>query len=166
MSQVYPLDAEVDIASGLIDKIEQMLVNSTPPDYNRGLQEELRPLRQTLALTALAIDAYRSTPLGQSLVTSINPEVERCCAVLQELFDSIRSCRRSMFATYIRNLWCRVWWSGWDEDDFTSLRTELLKIQKSLEESLMALHSYVPFTSYDLIHGCQLKYYFTINAKH
>ena len=149
IAQVYPLDTEVNVTSGLIDKIEQMLVDSTlagPPDCNRGLREELRPLRQTLTLTALAINAYRSTPLGQSLATSINPEVERCCAVLQELFDSIRSCRQSMFATYIRDLWYHVWWSGLEEDEFASLRMELLKIRKSLEGSLMALHSYVPFT--------------------
>lgn len=146
IAQVYPLDAEVNIASGLIDKIEQMLVDSTPPDCNRGLREELQPLRQTLTLTGIANKAYRSTPLGQSLATSINPEVERCCAVLQELFDSIRSCRQSMFATYIRDLWYHVWWSGWEEDEFASLRMELLKIRKSLEGSLMALHSYVPFT--------------------
>jgi hypothetical protein len=146
ITQMHPLDAEVNTASSLIDKIEQILVDSTgPPDNNRGLQEELRPLRQTLALTGLAINAYRSTPLGQSLVSSINPEVERCCTVLQELFDSIRSCRQSMFATYIRDLWYHVWWSGWDEDEFASLRMKLLNIRKSLEGLLMALHSYVPF---------------------
>src|ERR1700729_1696071 len=59
ITQVYPLDVEVNTASGLIDKIEQMLVDSTgPPDYNRGLRAELRPLRQTLVLTGLAINVY------------------------------------------------------------------------------------------------------------
>ncbi|KIM74459.1 hypothetical protein PILCRDRAFT_14367 [Piloderma croceum F 1598] len=46
-----------------------------------------------------------------------------------------------MFATYIRDLWYHVWWSGWDEDEFASLRMKLLEIRKSLEGSLMALHS-------------------------
>lgn len=146
---MYPLDAQVNNVSGLIDKIEQMLVDPTrPPDYNHGLQEELRPLRQTLALTGLAINAYRYTPLGQSLANSINPEVEQCCTVLQELFDSLRSCRRSMFTTYIHDLWYHVWRSGWDEDEFTSLRMKLVKIRKSLEGLLMALHSYVIFVSH------------------
>jgi hypothetical protein len=139
----------VKVASGLIEKIEQLVVDRTePPDSYRGLQEQLGSLHLTLTLAGLAIKAYKSTPLGRSLASSINPEVERCCVVLQELFDGIKTCRRSLFATYIRDLWYNVWWSGWDEDEFASFRMNLLEIQKALVGFLMALHSYVPFISH------------------
>jgi hypothetical protein len=132
-----------DIAFGLIDTIKQLMADRTTIDSDHHLKHDLDTLRQTLTLARLAIDLFRSTPLGRSLAGCINPEVDRCCTVLQELLDSIRTYRQGLFTTYIRDLWYHVWWSGWGEDEFLSLRTKLLENQKSLEGFLMALQSYV-----------------------
>jgi hypothetical protein len=134
-----------DIAFGLIDKIEQLMADRAI-DNDHHLKHDLDTLRQLLTLTRLAIDVFRPTPLGRSLAECIDLEVERCCTVLQELLDSIRTYRQGLFATYIRDLWYNVWWSGWGEDELLSLRTKLLENRKSLEGFLMALQSYVlPF---------------------
>lgn len=135
-----------DIASGLIDTIEQLLADRTAIDSDHHLKHDLDTLRQTLTLATLAIDFFRSTPLGRSLTGCMNPEIERCCTVLRELLNSIRTYRQGLFATYIRDLWYHVWWSGWGEDEFSALRNKLLENRKSLEGFLMALQSYVlPF---------------------
>ena len=153
LTQAYRFETgcTCDIASGLIDTIEQLMADRTAIDSDHHLKHDLDTLRQTLTLARLALNFFRSTPLGRSLAGCINPEVERCCTVLQELLDSIRIYRQGLFATYIRDLWYHVWWSGWGEDEFLALRTKLLENRKSLEGFLMALQSYVlPFFSMNI----------------
>jgi hypothetical protein len=130
------------IAASLIGKIEELLVDRTETtDNDRELKDELELLRQTLTLTRLGIQTFEYTPLGRNLAESINPELERCCVLLQQLFDSFDSCRQGLFPTFIWHLWRYVWWSGCEMDGRASLRTQLSAHRILLGGCLMALNS-------------------------
>jgi hypothetical protein len=131
-----------DVASNLIDKIQELLADRTElTDNDRALRSELETLRQILFLIGLAVQTFEYTPLGQNLAKSINPQVEQCCEVLQNLFDSIRSCRQGLFPTYIWSLWRAVWWSGCEIDGQASLRVKLSAHRMLLGKCLRALNS-------------------------
>jgi hypothetical protein len=126
----------------LIDKIEQLLADDADfTDNNRALKNELTFLRQTLSLTGLAIQTFEYTPLGQNLADSIKPEVEQCCTILQELYDSISNCRQGLLPTFIWSLWRHVWWNGYGADGQALLRTRLSARRILLGGCLMALNS-------------------------
>src|ERR1700691_2716492 len=76
-----------NIAAKLMVEIVQLLINcgENEDDY-RILELELESLRQTMRLTHLAMQAYEHTPLSRNLASSIIPEVEQICTVLQKLF--------------------------------------------------------------------------------
>ena len=132
-----PID---NVAAGLINKIQQLLLNHIDlSDDGRRLQTELETLRQTLTLVTLAVETYEFTPVGRNLANVISPEVEKCCATLQELFNSIDTCRRGLFSTFICDLWRRVWWSGCDGQIL--LRTKLSAHRILLGGCLKALNS-------------------------
>jgi hypothetical protein len=143
--RTYPFEtgSAGDVAVRLIDKIGQLLVDprTETSDSDRELKAELDSLLQTLNLTRLAIQTYEYTPVGRNLAISINPEVERCCAVLQDLFDSIDSCHQGLFATTIQWFWRSVWWSGCEMDGRVLLQTKLSAHRILLGGCLMALNS-------------------------
>ena len=131
-----------DVAAALIIKIVQLLIDHRgSPNVNRALKLELEMLHQILTLTGLAIQTYAYTPLGQSLANNIIPKVEACCAVLEELFHKINTCRQGLYPTSIGNLWHQVWRSGNEVDGVSSLRARLSTHQRSLGEFLVALNS-------------------------
>jgi hypothetical protein len=134
-----PIDS---VAAGLIDKIQQLLVDRIDlSDDDRRLNTELETLRQTLTLSRLALETFEFTPVGRNLANTISPEVEQCCAALQELFNSIDNCRRGLFSTFICNLWRRIWWSGCDMDGLISLREKLSAHRILLGGCLKAMNS-------------------------
>jgi hypothetical protein len=133
-----------DIAATLIIKIVQLLIsNGALSGEIQRFREELETLHKTLTLTGLATQTYQHTPVGRIVANVVIPEVDRCCVVLQILFHKINSFRQVLHPTSIRHLWHQVWWGGWADDEFASMRAKLLDVQKSLAGCLMALHSYV-----------------------
>ncbi|KIM74240.1 hypothetical protein PILCRDRAFT_709571 [Piloderma croceum F 1598] len=132
----------VDIAVGLIIRIARLLVDHEDPSNNRrDLKLELKLLYQTLTLTGLAIQEYNDRPLGQSLVNTIAPEVERSITVLSELLDKISGTGQGLLHTSISDLWRQVWWSRWAGDELASLKVELSHIRRLLGGFLSALNS-------------------------
>jgi hypothetical protein len=131
-----------DIAAKLVVEVMQLLINrgENEDDY-RILELELESLRQTMTLTHIAMQAYEHTPLSRSLASSIIPEVEQICTVLQKLFDRISNDHQRPDSTSIRDVWSQVWRSGCEDDGLASLRTELQGRQKTLGEFLVALNS-------------------------
>jgi hypothetical protein len=130
------------IASGLIDEIDELLADRTAStDDDRGLKDELESLRQTITFTGLAMETFYYTPLGKNLASSIRPQLEQCCVVLRELFDSMHSCRQGLFSTSIWNLWHRIWWSGCEMTGQASLRNKLSHHRILLCRCLKALDS-------------------------
>jgi hypothetical protein len=128
----------------LIIKIVQLLISRKELSGEiRRFKEELETLHNTLTLTGFAIQIYQHTPVERIVTKVVIPEVDRCCAVLQILFYKINRFRQLLHPTSIHHLWHQVWRGGWADDEFTSLRTMLLEVQKSLVGFLMAFHSYV-----------------------
>ena len=137
----YGADLVGDIATSLIVKILQLLINRRESSDDRALVQELKTLQQTLTLVGLAIQTYEYTPLGRNLVNNIIPEVEQCCVVLEELFHKINIYREGLYPTSIRNLWHQVRRSGSEVDGLSLLRARLSVHQRSLSEFLVALNS-------------------------
>jgi hypothetical protein len=103
---VYPFEigSTGDLACGFIHKIKDLLADRAEPiNDDHEWNDELESLRQTLILTELARQTFEYTPLGRNLAKCIYPNVEQCCAVLQQLFNDIHSsgCRQaqSLFST-------------------------------------------------------------------
>jgi hypothetical protein len=133
-----------DAATGLVVAIIQLLVDrGETKDNYRILELELELLRQILTLTALAIQTFENTPLGQNLANSIDIEVAQICMVLQELFYKINSYREGLSSTSICAMWYQVWRKGREVDGLALLRMKLSDRQKSLCGFLVALNSYV-----------------------
>jgi hypothetical protein len=133
----------VDIATGLIVKIMQLLINHGAFSENcQDLKHDLQSLYQLLALTGLATEAYRFTPLGHNLAGAINPEIQQCRMLLQDVLDKAQSCQLALNATRINGLWGQVWSRGWDRAELASLRIKLATHRESFRRFLMALHSY------------------------
>jgi hypothetical protein len=133
-----------DIAAALVIKIVQLLISSGELSSEiRLFKKELETLHDTLTLTGFAIQTYQHTPVERIVANVVIPEVDRCCAVLQILFHKINIFRQVLHPTSIHHLWHQVWWGGWVDDEFASLRTMLLDVRKSLAGFLMAFHSYV-----------------------
>lgn len=107
----------------------------------KALKPELELLYQISFLSVLGIKSYQYTQLGQSLAQLINPELDRCIVVLQELFFAIDSYRQGLWFTYIRPFWPLVWRSGWEEDELASWRNKLAACRTSLGTCVMALRS-------------------------
>jgi hypothetical protein len=135
----------VDITTGLIATI-LCLFRGGPSLEHQHLEIELKWLCQSLLLTRMAVLGYTHTPLGPGLAKTINPEVERCQAVLQELLNGFKGTWQGLESTSISNLWPQVWWSG--DDD---LRIKLAACRKSTDVFLMALNSY-GFYSFFICH--------------
>ena len=134
----------IDSGIGLIVQITNLLIDHRDSsNTQRDLAVELKSLHQTLTLTGFAIQEYEDRPLGQSLAHMIAPSIERCCAVLQELFDRVSGTLLGLDLTRISDLWRPVWWGRWDGDELASLKKTLAEIRRLLESFLMALHSYV-----------------------
>jgi hypothetical protein len=111
----------------------------------RQLERALTSLCQSLYLTNLAILAYECSPLGQSLMKSICPEVELCCEVLGETLDKIIHYRENLKSTKIGSLWRHVWWNSRNAGELIPLRIQLSSHHEALNMFLVALNSYVCF---------------------
>jgi hypothetical protein len=125
----------VEITTGLIAKLLCLFRGGSSLEYQH-LEIELKLLCQSLLLTRAAVLGYTDTPLGPNLAKTINPEVERCQAVLRELFDGVKGTWQGLESTSISNLWPQVWWRGDNE-----LGIKLAACRKSTDAFLMALNS-------------------------
>jgi hypothetical protein len=137
----YEANSGSDVAARLIVDIVQLLMDRGFSDCYQDLKQELEVLHQTLTLTELAIQAYEYTPLGRNLANIFGEEAKRCSVVLRELLDTMNGCRRGLDPTRINHLWSRVWWSGYDVNEWSSLRLKLSAHQRSLCVCLKALNS-------------------------
>jgi hypothetical protein len=117
----------------------QSLRASNASDQFHVLKGDLNTLQQTLVLTGLATDAYRSTPLGRILANNIGKETAHCIEVLQELLSTIKAYQTSVRSISILVLWSRVPGSG----EIRMWREKLSACQKSLGECLQVLDSCV-----------------------
>jgi hypothetical protein len=124
--------------------LTQMLPESS--DYYLDLKQQLDSLHQILTLTEFAVQAYENTPLGHSLATAINQEVELCDVVLQELFETVNGYRQG-FSVW--HSWSRILWRG---SEIASLTPRLSARQQALEGCLKALDS-IPWQELD----CELR---------
>ena len=132
-----------DLAANLLAEIMRLLrcLREFADDYG-DLQDLLfKPLHQTLFLTGIGIRAFEDTPLGPNLTASINPEVEKCCVLFKDIFDSIGR-YQVLRETSIRNLWPRVLWSG---SKVHELAWKLNAHRSSLGQFVVALNSYISF---------------------
>lgn len=125
----------VGISTDLIAKIVCLLRGGSSLQYQH-LEIELNLLVQSLFLTRDAVLGYKSTPLGSSLAKTVNPAVERCQVVLQEMFNGVEPIWQALEPTSIGSLWARVFWSG----DY-ELGIKLSACRKSTDVFLMALNS-------------------------
>jgi hypothetical protein len=136
----------IDPATSLVEQITHFLLGRRRSTNNRqDLTLELESLYQTLTLIKLTIQKYNDTPLGQSLVNVITPEIKLCSTTLQKLLNSFNDTRLDLSITTVGGLLRRIWWSEWDGHEFASLRKKLLSSRYSLLSLLIALHSYVLF---------------------
>ena len=138
-------------AVDLIDRIIDILMGNR---YSwNGLLDlalEFESLQKTSILTRVTIQKYDHTPLDHRLASVVNPQALQCCFVLQELFDSVDGTWLGLNFTRIGDLWCQVWRSRWDGDEFASSRKKLTENRQSLQGVLMALHSYI----FLVLHAC------------
>lgn len=129
-----------DLASNLIVDITNLLQSlaAFSVDYRYLQKLVLKPLHQTLFLTGIALQVYQDTPLGPSLVSSINSTVQQCCTILQSMLHSTHRYRNILCSTPIRDLWPRVLWSGYEVHVLT---WKLTAHQRALGQFLGALNS-------------------------
>jgi hypothetical protein len=135
---------DVDTATGLIDEITCFLIGRKRSWSNRrDLVAELESLHQLLTLTNLTIQKYGNTPLGQSLVNMIDPEIKQCSAALQKLVDSVNGTWLDFTITNVSGFWRRIWCGELGGDKLASLRKQLSHSRQSLQVLLVTLDSYV-----------------------
>lgn len=103
------------------------------------LAMEVRSLQQVLILTNVALKRYESTPLGETLVHCILPEVAQCHLVLQQLSHKVESCRQALTSTTISTLWKRVVWAA--SGEALSVSAKLSGHRMKLALLLMSLNS-------------------------
>jgi len=129
-----------DAVCNLIVEITRLLVDLTKfsIDYRYLQTLLLKPLRQTLFLTGLAVQAYEDTPLARNLNLSIGPDVQKCHLTLQYMHGSINKYRQVLYSTPIRDLWPKVLWSG---SEVQKLAWRLSTHQRFLGQFLVALNS-------------------------
>jgi hypothetical protein len=85
-------------------------------------------------------DTYEDTFLFDTLATTLLPEIERCCIVLQDMLEMSILCRDGLAPTPIRALWRHVWWNTVDEETW---RKEIRAHHTSHITFLWVLNSYV-----------------------
>jgi hypothetical protein len=135
---------DVDTATGLIAEITCFLIGrKCSSDYRQDFVAELESLHQLLTLTSLTIQKYGNTPLGQSLVNMINPEIKQCSAALQKLVDSTNGTWLDFTITSVGGFWRRIWCGELRGDGLAPLRKQLSHSRQSLQVLLITLHSYV-----------------------
>lgn len=76
----------------MIEMVRTMMANPTLCS-SANLPETLAALQRVLFLTELAVDAYRHTPLAESLSRAIAVRVEHCRQLLQELLKNLSNYR-------------------------------------------------------------------------
>jgi len=134
----------IDVAIAATVQITSLLVDSrNSSNSHHTLKLELESLYQILDLTKGAIREYEDRPLGQSLVNTIAPEVERCHVLLLALLAKVNDTWVGLILTSISHLWRLVWRRQWDGDELASLKRRLSRSRNSLGGFLMALNSYV-----------------------
>lgn len=94
-----------DISACLIIKIMELLVHPDCSYHYQDLHRELELLQKILALTRLTIKACENMPLGHTLASSINWEVDGCSMVLQALLSKIKCYQENLSLTPISYLW-------------------------------------------------------------
>ena len=137
----------VDDAVGLIVNIA-LVDHSDSSKCHQDLKLELKALQQTLVLTDSAIRAYDDPPLGQILVNTVKPEIQRCRMALLELLNTVDGAWQGLAFTTIRDLWRPVFGMRWDGGELVSLKTRLHHFRTLLGGFLMALNSYVVLVSH------------------
>jgi hypothetical protein len=124
----------IDNATNIVINIMQLLKDQKCS--RRFL--ELESLHQILTLTALAIQMYDPTSLGQYLITAAKQEAELCCATLQQFFETINGYRWGLNSTRIYSLWSQIWSRGGEEYEF---RMKLAAHRNALSGCLVGLSS-------------------------
>jgi len=126
----------------LLVKIVQAVIDPDGAmDGYRHLLNDLKSLHQAMILTNDAIDRYENTPMHQSLTNSIDPTTAHCTFLLQYLYRKLNYYRQSLSETTLWNFWRPVSWNGWDANEFSSLRGELLTCLGSFTAFLQAFDS-------------------------
>lgn len=132
----------IDAAISLVAQIANVLINHQDHSSDhQGLELELKVLHQILDLTRLAIQEYDGRPLGQNLVNTVTPEVQRCRMLLRELLEKLTGTWKSLLLTKISGVWHKVWHGRWDSDELALLRKGLSSSRHSLGMFLWALNS-------------------------
>jgi hypothetical protein len=91
--------AIVGTTVGLIEKVTELLMHCRQSSI--GYRD--------LALELESIQMYEKKPLGQSLASTITPEVLGCLFTLWELLDRIDGTWLDLSITSVGGFWCRIW---------------------------------------------------------
>jgi hypothetical protein len=137
--------SNVDTAIRQIANIVHLLRADSQDEY-RQLEQELKTTCESLTLIGSAIQAYKYTPLCETLAKAILPEVEQCCTLLQEMSSKIIPCRDGLMLTAIHDLWRQVWWNTLGDNELAKWKKELSTRQNLLHIFLTSLNSCVCFT--------------------
>lgn len=105
-----------------------------------NLKFELEQLCLSSKLANLAIEAYRYTPLHESLTEIIKPILKECKAILEEILITLESYREGLLDTVIRYLWRLPWYHA-HLDDVISYQRKLHLYCNRLGVILMATRS-------------------------
>lgn len=130
--------SRTDVAPALIPEIVHLTVSAEPRDDYRCLKQELELLAKTVTLVGLAIEKFEYTPLCRNPANTLDPELERCCGVLRELFNGVNASHRALIPTSMRRLWSRVCSSG---SEVVILRAKLSTCRDLLCLFVLAINS-------------------------
>lgn len=142
--------SSTDTVIGLIIEIVQSLMDPCSPNGYRNLKQSFESLQDTVVLAVLVVQAYEGTPLGRGLAKVINREMGGCVMVLQQLRETINTYLQVPKSSRVGYVLHNLWGHRCEPDEIASMRGLLRIRQRSLDECLNAVNSYVSV----VIHVC------------
>ncbi|KZP08415.1 hypothetical protein FIBSPDRAFT_262250 [Athelia psychrophila] len=128
---------EIRVIAGLMD----ILLDNPSLHHSDTLPKTLTSLRRMLALTELALRAYRQTPLAHTLNRAIITEAERCHQLLKDLFKRLSDYRHTLPAVLFQFIRQYVWSTAGEGLAFSELNSKLGQCHSSLAACILALGS-------------------------